>query len=107
MSKLKLLQIHKALKILRTSHDFNQKELAAKLGISDSYLSEIESAKRTPAIKLLESYAEVFKIPVSSIIFLAENINVDDFTEINSFVSPKIIALIKFLAERSVKHPCE
>ena len=77
-----------------------------KLGISKSYLSEIESAKKIPKIKLLESYAEVFEIPVSSIIFLAENINVDDSTEVNSFVSPKIIALIKFLAERSIKHPC-
>ena len=107
MNKLKTLQIHKSLKILRTSHDLNQKELAAKLGISKSYLSEIESSRKAPSIKLLENYAEVFQIPVSSIIFLAENINADNLTEINSFVSPKIIALIKFLAERSVKHPCE
>ena len=107
MNKLKTLQIDKALKILRTSHDFNQKDLAAKLGISRAYISEIESSKKTPTIKVLESYAEVFQIPVSSIIFLAENINPDNSTEINSFVSPKIIALINFLAERSIKHPCE
>ncbi|MEM6398692.1 MAG: helix-turn-helix transcriptional regulator [Cyanobacteria bacterium P01_D01_bin.116] len=107
MNKLKTLQIDKALKLLRTSHDFNQKELAAKLEISKSYLSEIESAKKRPSIKLIENYAQVFQIPVSSIFFLAENINVNDSTEINSFVSPKIIALIKFLAKRSIKHPCE
>ena len=107
MNKSKTLKVDKALKILRTSHDFNQKDLAKKLGISKSYLSEIESCKKTPPIKLIANYAEVFEIPVSSIFFLAENINVNDSTEINSFVSPKIIALIKFLVQRSIKHPCE
>jgi transcriptional regulator with XRE-family HTH domain len=107
MSGLKTLKIDKALKILRTSHDFNQKDLAVKLGISRAYISEIESGRKTPTIKILDSYAEVFQIPVSSIIFLAENINVNGLAEMDSFVSPKIIALIKFLIERSVKHPCE
>ena len=107
MNKLNTLQIDKALKILRTSHDFNQKDLAAKLGISRAYISEIESGRKTPTIKILESYAEVFQIPVSSIIFLAENINAGNLNALQGCISPKIIALIKFLAERSIKHPCE
>ena len=102
MDKSESLEIHKALKIIRTFHDLKQYKLAKKLKISKSYLSEIELGKKTPNIKLLKNYAEIFEIPISSIIFLAENINVNDTTEINDFISPKIITLIKFMAERSI-----
>lgn len=101
MNESKTLHIQETLRLLRIFHDLKQKDLAKKLGISKSHISEIESAKKTPTIKLLERYAEVLQIPVSSIVFLAENINVDDSTKIKTFVSRKIIALIKFQKERS------
>ena len=103
MNESKPLQIQAALKLLRIFHDFQQKELAKKLGISKSYISELESAKKTPTTKLLERYAEVLDIPVSSIVFLAENIDVNNSSQIQNFVCPKIIILIRFIAERSCK----
>ena len=103
MNESQPLQIQEALRLLRIFHDFQQKELAALLGISKSYISELESAKRTPTIKLLERYAKVLDVPVSSIVFLAENIDVNNSSQIQNFVCPKIIILIRFLAERSCK----
>ena len=91
--------LHRALKLLRTSHDFKQKELAKKLGISASHLSEIESGQKTPSLVLLERYGEVFEVPVSSILFLAENIERQP-QDSQDLVSSKVLALLDFLAER-------
>ena len=37
--------LNQALRLIRTYHDFSQTELCAELGVSNSYLSEIESGK--------------------------------------------------------------
>ncbi|GAA6614413.1 helix-turn-helix transcriptional regulator [Scytonema sp. NUACC26] len=94
--------LNTALKMIRVFHDLTQKELAEKLGISKSYLSEIESGKKTPTLELLHQYSEAFDIPVSSIMFFSESLNKDVKTEkLRTFVSSKILALLNFIAERS------
>ena len=94
--------LDKALKLLRTSHNFNQKELAQKLEISSSYLSEIESGQKPPSLALLYRYGQVFEVPVSSILFLGDNFECQPQNRKTS-VSLKILALLDFLAKRSHK----
>ena len=67
-----------ALRLIRTFHQASQIDLAAELGISRSYLSEIESGKKTPSIDLLQKYSEFFNLPLSSIMFFSENVNESD-----------------------------
>ncbi len=94
--------LNEALRLVRVFHDLSQKELAEKLGISKSYLSEIEAGKKTPTLDLLNRYSEVFDIPVSSILFFSENLNNGTRTEkLRTFVSSKILAILNFIAERS------
>lgn len=64
--------IHRALVLLRKYHGLKQKDLAEKLDRSPSYISEIESGTKVPTYDLLQSYSEVFDIPVSSIMIFAE-----------------------------------
>jgi transcriptional regulator with XRE-family HTH domain len=64
--------IHRALRLLRTYHNFKQKDLAARLDLSPSHLSEIEKGVKPVTYELLERYSAVFKIPVSSIALFAE-----------------------------------
>lgn len=64
--------INKALKLIRQYHNKTLTEAAAELGVSKSYLSEVERGKKTPSLEVLESYASVFKMPLSSIMFFAE-----------------------------------
>jgi len=91
-----------ALRMMRVFHDFSQKELAEKLGISKSHLSEIESGKKNPTLPLLERYAEVFEVPMSSIMFFSENMEKGDITEkTRVLVSSKILAILNFIAQRS------
>ena len=66
--------LSEALRLIRVFHDMKQTELAQRLGISKSYLSEIESGKKPPRMDLIERYASEFGIPSSSILFFAEGL---------------------------------
>ncbi|PNK60164.1 helix-turn-helix domain-containing protein [Psychrobacter sp. FDAARGOS_221] len=66
--------LNDALKKIRLFHNMKQNELSQQLNISNSYLSEIESGKKPPSIELLQSYATVFDIPVSSLLYFSEQL---------------------------------
>lgn len=66
--------LSETLRLLRVFHDMKQNELAERLGVSKSYVSEIENGNRTPSMEVIERYAATFKVPVSSVMFFAENL---------------------------------
>jgi len=91
-----------ALKLLRRSQGLNQSALAKKLDISRSYISELESGNRTPSLDLLKRYAEVFNVPVSSLVFFAEALQDRDnlsgrLEKAKGVISRKVIALLTLL----------
>ena len=58
--------VHKALKLTRQFYRMKQVDLANKLAISPSYLSEIETGKKTISVDLLKQYAQIFDVPVET-----------------------------------------
>ena len=99
--------LNRALKLLRTYHQLKQIELAKRLGVSNSYLSEIETGLKTPGVDLLEKYAEVFKMPVSSIMLFSETMNSDRTAgdKLRIAAADKILRLLEWIDEReSVVH---
>lgn len=64
-----------ALRLVRVYHDLTQTQLSYELGISNSFLSEIESGKKSPTLELLGKYSSHFEIPISSLLFFSENID--------------------------------
>lgn len=66
--------LHLALRQLRRFHGIKQQDLAQKLEISNSYLSEIESGVKAHAItvELLGKYSQIFDIPVSTLLLFSE-----------------------------------
>ena len=60
------------LKRLRAIFGYNAKEFSQLIEISPSYLSEIENDKKQPSLELLEKYAKLFDIKLSSLILLSE-----------------------------------
>lgn len=94
--------ISEALRLIRVYHDLKQSELAARLKISKSYLSEIESGTKTPTLDLINSYSAEFDIPASAILFFAEHVQEPSTTsEARQFVSRKILTLLRFIEQRS------
>ncbi len=87
--------LDESLKKIRLFNNLSQAELARRLGISRSQVSEIESGTRIPSHKILNAYSEHFGIPKSSIYFLAERL---DKRSNVSGISKKIIDVIKWIA---------
>jgi transcriptional regulator with XRE-family HTH domain len=67
--------IAEALRLLRTYHKTSQSQLATDLGISKSYLSEIESGKKKVTLDLLNQYSSHFHVPLSALFFFAEELD--------------------------------
>jgi transcriptional regulator with XRE-family HTH domain len=96
--------VGEALRLIRVFHDRKQTEVADKLGISKSYLSEIERGDKIPTLPVIQKYAAEFDLPVSSIMFFAESLDQKtSLSKARKVVAPKIIRLMKFLEARMVK----
>ena len=48
------------LKTIRAGHELQQQELAAGLGISTQYLSDLEAGRRLPSVRVVEAICEFF-----------------------------------------------
>lgn len=93
--------IDRALKHMRIFHTISQTDLADKLEISRSYLSEIEAGKKSPSLELLEKYANIFSIPVSSILLFSEQLKDDTFPErTRVYAVKKILKIMEWLVEK-------
>jgi transcriptional regulator with XRE-family HTH domain len=62
----------KILKHIRVFNHQTQIELAERLSLSRSYISEIEASKKIPTMEVLQNYSSTFDIPLSSILLFAE-----------------------------------
>ena len=96
--------LHRALRLLRTYHQIKQQDLAKKLGLSNSYLSEIETGAKAPSIEILQKYGSVFRMPVSSILLFAEEIesNRTPGTKLRVAAADKILKLLEWLEDREL-----
>lgn len=99
--------INKALKLIRQFHKMTQTDLAEKLEISKSYLSEIESGKKTVSLPLLEKYSKIFEVPTSSLVFLSETLshkNPKKFSDrFGKGFSNKVLTVMEWLVEKESK----
>ncbi len=66
--------LSEALRLIRVFHDLKQGDVAERLGLSKSFVSEIENGHKTPSVDIIEKYAHEFKIPASSILFFSEQL---------------------------------
>jgi transcriptional regulator with XRE-family HTH domain len=98
--------LNEALRLIRVFHDLKQAEAAKNLGVSASYLSEVESGKKKPTLELIDKYAQTFRIPASSIMYFSENMGKLQAVEAaRAVVAGKIIKLMQFLeAKAEIPH---
>lgn len=84
-----------ALRLIRVFHDVKLTELAATIGVSAGYLSEVENGKKPATIELVQLYAKEFGVPASAIMFFSEDL---DPKSAKSKVKAKIRTnMLKFL----------
>ena len=95
-----------ALRLIRVFHDIKQTELAERLRISKSHLSEIESGRKQPKIELIERYSAEFGIPSSSILFFAECLDdpsksSDAASKGRGVIAKKVINFLRLIEDRT------
>ena len=63
-----------ALRLLRIFNGYKSAELAKKLELSQSYVSELENGKKQPTMAVLDKYAKVFEMKKSTLMLFAESL---------------------------------
>ncbi|AIG26114.1 XRE family transcriptional regulator [Brevibacillus laterosporus] len=88
------------LKKTRAIYGYKATEMSSMLGISNSYLSEIENNKKQPSLELLQRYSEILGVRLSSLILLSENL--EDATKRNKsqeFIKKMMLGLINSMSK--------
>lgn len=94
--------LNEALRLIRVFHDMSQSELSNELGISNSYLSEVESGKKQPTLDLLGKYSEVFDMPVSSLLLFSEQLDPSKRTDaLRISMAKKVVSILDWVAQKS------
>jgi transcriptional regulator with XRE-family HTH domain len=94
--------INEALRLIRVFHDLKQFELADRLKVSKSHISEIESGSKTPSLDLIEKYSIEFRIPVSAIMFFAEEIpNAKRGEKARTKIASTVLDLLSFIERKA------
>ncbi|MBN8647294.1 MAG: helix-turn-helix transcriptional regulator [Caulobacterales bacterium] len=98
--------LSETLRLLRVFHDLKQVELAERLDVSRSYVSELENGNRTPSLDVIKKYSEFFKIPISSIMFFSENLGGTKTDEsigekARNAIASKVIQFLQLIEEKT------
>lgn len=89
----------RALKTMRQYHRLSQADLAEQIGISRSYLNEIERNKKDPSLEVLGRYADRFDVPMSSLILFAERANDSHFDRARVFAADKVLKMLEWISD--------
>ena len=91
-----------ALRLIRVFHDMKQQEAADRLGLSKSYVSELENGKKIPSIDVIQKYSDVFGIPPTSILFFTENIEHPSKSgREKTAIAGKVLQFLEFIEAKS------
>ena len=91
--------LNKALRLLRVYHDLSVSEAAGRLGLSKSYVSEIENNKKKVSLDVLEKYASAFDVPMSSLLLFSEQMEKGGRGDrVQGFVADKALKFLDWVA---------
>ena len=65
------MEYGRAIQAVRSAYFLSQRQLASRIGVSQSHLSLIESGKRDPSLKVLEEIAGTLAVPKRLLTLLA------------------------------------
>lgn len=92
--------ISKAIKLIRQYHKLSQTELASRLSISVSYVSELEAGKKEPSLDILQKYADFFNVPLSSLVVFSETLDGEHtISKARAFISKKMLKILEWISD--------
>jgi len=83
--------LNDALRLIRVYHNQTQAQVSEGLGLSKSYISEIEKSRKKVSMETLQKYADYFGVPASSLMLFAENLeNPSASSKVKNAVADKV-----------------
>ena len=90
--------MHRALRLVRVYHDLNLSETSERVGLSKSYISEMERGRKKVSLDVLDKYAASFNIPVSSLMLFGERTNDGEFSEdTRAYIADKALKMLEWI----------
>ena len=60
------------LKLLRIAREMSTKDLATKMNVSSTYISEVEANNKKPSLEMLSRYSDALEVSKSTILYFDE-----------------------------------
>lgn len=89
----------RALKMVRQYHRLTQSDLADRIGLSKSYLNEIERGHKEPSLDVLRKYAEFFDVSLSSLMLFAERADSSRVERARVFAADKVLKMLEWISD--------
>ena len=91
------MKLEKTLKQIRLEKELKQKDAAVLIGLSQTYLSQIESGAKDVSMQSLDKICKAYKIPKPAVLLRAmDESDVDESKrEIFKSIKPALVNLIK------------
>lgn len=87
-----------ALRLVRVFHDLNKSEAATRVGLSKSYVTELERGDKNVSLEVLNKYAKAFNMPVSSLMLFAERAGEKEITDdLRLLVAEKTLKMLQWI----------
>ena len=91
--------MERALRLVRVYHDLNLSEASERVGLSKSYVSEMERGRKKVTLEVLQKYSSAFDLPVSSLMLFAEQAENDTFAEkTRVYAAGKALQMLDWIA---------
>ena len=91
--------LNRALRLIRAYHDLNLSEASQRVGLSKSYVSEMERGRKKVSLDVLQKYSAAFDIPTSSLMLFAERVEDGGFSEESRvYIADKALRMLEWIA---------
>ena len=91
-------KINRALKITRAFHNLSLAEAAERVGLSKSYISELENGKKNVSMEVLIKYSDGFSIPMSSLMIFAEKLDENNRSRtVRNYVAVRVLKMLEWI----------
>jgi transcriptional regulator with XRE-family HTH domain len=91
--------LNEALRLVRVFHDLNKTQAADRVGLSKSYITELERGDKKVTLEVLQKYASAFNVPLSSLVFFAEQaVDGSSKEKVRTAVASKVVKMLDWIA---------
>ncbi|MEO9969230.1 MAG: helix-turn-helix transcriptional regulator [Hyphomonadaceae bacterium] len=100
-NKTKRPLVNEALRLARLYWGYNQGQMADLLGVSQSIISEVESASKSVSMDLLEKYSAALNVKMSNLLFFAEELeDVPNPSRGKTIIATKVLEFLDGIAPK-------